>query len=129
MKRRDFLHLGVTASAVLLALRGLGSGRAWAADKPGQKGAQKLKDSDILKDGEATTIANYCSEPEKQPNKYCPGWKDKPGKCEKCMFFNKDNSLTDYKGGKYARCQLLTTPGKAQFVSVKGWCATYVAKS
>ena len=78
-----------------------------------------------MKDGMPATIANYCTNPDKQPNKACPGWKEKPGHCETCSFFNKDNSLTDFKGGKYARCMLLTDPKKPQFVSSKAWCATY----
>lgn len=124
MKRRDFLHLGLTFSALLITLRSLGSGLANAAGE-GAKTALKLKDSDILKEGAVTTIANYCENPGKQPNKFCPTYKDKPGRCDNCMFYNKDKSQADHKDGQYARCQLLTTPGKPQFVSAKAWCATY----
>lgn len=124
MKRRDFLHLGLATSAGLMTVKGLQSTVAYAADG----GAKKISDKDLLKEGQPATIANYCQNPEKQPNKFCPTWKEKPGNCETCMFFNKDNSLTDFKGGKYARCQLLADPSKPQFVSSKSWCATYVKK-
>ena len=120
MKRRDFLHLGLATTAGVLAAKSLKSTPAFAADA-------KIDDKKILKDGQPATIANYCANPDKQPNKACPGWKA-PAHCESCQFFNKDNSLTDFKGGKYAHCQLLGDPTKPQFVSAKGWCATYVQK-
>ncbi len=119
MKRREFLQLGAMASVLPLALS------AFADDtKPAGK---KVTDKDVMKDGQPAPIANYCSNPDKQPNKACPGAKEKPGHCETCMFFNKDNSLADFKGGKVAHCQLLTDPTKPQFVSAKGWCASYTA--
>lgn len=120
MKRREFIQIGLVASVLPLTLQAFAQGGAGA-------GAKKLTDKDVLKDGEASAVANYCTNPEKQPNKACPGYKDKPGKCDTCMFFNKDNSLTDYKGEKHARCQLLTDPKKPQFVAAKAWCATYTA--
>jgi hypothetical protein len=122
MKRRDFLQLGLGTSAILAACGGLGFPDTSAAEP-----AKKLTDKDILKEGAPTTIANYCTLPDKQPNKFCPAWKE--GHCETCQFFNKDNSLTTFKGGKYARCQLLADPSKAQFVSSGAYCATYVKKS
>jgi hypothetical protein len=121
MKRREFLQLGAIASAAAILTRGMTAKAQGAAAKP-------ITDKDILKDAQPAPIANYCNNPDKQPNKACPGWKDKPGHCETCMFFNKDNSLTSFKGGKYARCQLLTTdPNRPQFVNAKGWCASYTA--
>jgi len=120
MKRRAFLQLGILATAA--SVLPLKMATANAAD-----GGKKLTDKDILKDGQASAVANYCTDSTKQPNKACPSAKDKPGSCETCMFYNKDASLTDYKGGKYARCQLLSDPSKPQFVSAKGWCATFVA--
>jgi hypothetical protein len=89
--------------------------------------AAAITEKDILKDGQPTTISNYCSNADKKPNKFCPNHKE--GHCKECNFFNKDNSLGDYKGGKYARCMLLTEPGKPQFVSEKGWCATFTKKT
>lgn len=126
VKRREFLHIGMMASAGLMAVRALHVPKAFAADK---KAAAKgtITEKDILKEGAPTTIANYCEQPDKQPNKFCPGWKE--GHCDTCMFFNKDNSLTEFKGKKYARCQLLADPSKAQFVHDKGYCATYVKKA
>jgi hypothetical protein len=120
MKRREFMALGAATSVGLLSMSSL------AADKAAS--GSKISDKDILKEGQPATIANYCEHPEKQPNKACPGYKDKPGNCETCQFFNRDNTLTDYKGGKYAHCQLLTDPSKPQYVSQKAWCATYVKK-
>lgn len=127
MKRREFLNLGLSMSAGLLAAKSLASAKAWGADK--KAGGAKITDKDILKQGEPAPIANYCEHAEKQPNKFCPDWKAKPGHCRDCMFFNKDNSLTTYKGAKYARCQLLADPKKAQFVSEHGYCSTYVKKA
>lgn len=122
MKRREFLKIGVAASAGAMVVRSLKSAQAFAAD-----GAKKaLVEKNILKDGQPATISNYCQHPEKQPNKACPGWKEKPGNCKTCQFFNKDNSLAEFKGTKYAHCQLLTDPSKPQYVSENGWCATYV---
>ncbi|MGZ3721582.1 MAG: hypothetical protein ACXVA9_01545 [Bdellovibrionales bacterium] len=123
MKRREFLRASLATSVGVLAAKSLNLTPAFAADAK-----KKIADKDVLKDGQPATIANYCATPDKQPNKACPNWKEKPGHCETCQFFNKDNSLTDFKGGKYAHCQLLTDPSKPQFVSSKGWCATYVAK-
>jgi hypothetical protein len=124
MERRSFLRLGLATSVGVLTAKAFSLNPAFAADA-----AKKIADKDVMKDGQPATIANYCSNPDKQPNKACPDWKTKPGHCETCQFFNKDNSLADYKGGKVAHCQLLTDPTKAQFVSSKGWCSTYVAKT
>lgn len=123
MKRREFLRFGVAASAGAIAFKSLRSVPAFA------DAGKKLTDKDVLKDGQPATISNYCAQPDKQPNKACPGWKEKPGHCKTCQFFNKDNSLAEFKGGKYARCQLLADPTKPQFVSENGWCSTYVQKS
>lgn len=137
MNRRDFLGWGLLTSCTPLALRSLLPESAMAAeenkkDSPKGKGkdaGSKIAEKDILKPGEPTTIANYCDNPEKQPNKNCPDYKSKPGSCAKCTFFNKDNSEASFKGKKYAHCQLLTDPKKPQFVSENGWCATFVPKS
>lgn len=124
MKRREFLHLGMAGTVGLVAIRSLNPQKATAAEA----GAKKITEKDILKEGQPATIANYCQHPEKQPNKFCPTWKEKPGNCETCMFFNKDNTLTTFKGGKYAHCQLLADPTKPQYVSIKGYCSTYAKK-
>jgi hypothetical protein len=121
MKRREFLQFGVMGSVAVLALKSLGLESASAAEA-------KIGAKNIMKDGMPATIANYCEHPEKQPNKACPGAKEKPGNCTSCMFFNKDNSLTTFKGKKYAHCQLLSDATKPQFVSENGWCATYTKK-
>lgn len=124
MKRREFLGLGITFSAASLLVKPLlNVPTAHAADAP------KITEKDILKQGQPATIANYCENPEKQPNKFCPAWKTKPGHCKECMFFNKDNSLTTFKGHKYARCQLLSDPKKPQFVTENGYCTTFVKKT
>lgn len=124
MNRRSFLGFsaGMALSSSLFA---------WAqGNKPAAGGAAKgITEKDILKEGQPATIANYCEHPDKQPNKICPGAKEKPGACAKCQFYNKDNSETTFKGGKYARCQLLADPSKPQFVSANGWCATFVPKA
>jgi hypothetical protein len=130
MNRRNFLQLGAMATTGALFAKSLLSVSASAADA-----GKKITDKNIMSDGMPATIANYCSTPDKQPNKACPDWKDKPGHCETCMFFNTDNSITDFSGskahkaGKYAHCSLLTDPSKPQFVSIKGWCSTYTKKA
>ena len=132
MKRREFLNSGLSLAAGLLAARTLEVGAAFGADAaqgPGGAKIAKISDKDILKEGQPAVIANYCEHPDKQPNKYCPDWKAKPGHCNVCMFFNTDNSETTFKGGKYAHCKLLTDPKKAQFVSENGYCATFVQKT
>ncbi len=121
MKRRDFLNLSLFASAGFVIAQAVRSIPVFAADK-------KLADKDVLKDGQAATIANYCAAPDKSA-KTCKERKEKTANCKNCGFFNKDNSLTDYKGGKVARCMLLTDPSKAQYVSEKGWCSTYNLKT
>ncbi len=124
MNRRTFLGVGTA----VFALKSLDL--AWAEGKDTKaSGGKALNEKDILRNGQPATIANYCEDPEKQPNKFCPGAKDRPGACENCQFYNKDNSETTFKGAKYARCQLLADPSKPQFVAAKGWCATYVPKS
>lgn len=122
VNRREWIKTCMQVSFLGIFMGAL-SKKVFAAD------AKPITDKDILKDGQPATIANYCSTPDKQPNKACPAWKEKPGHCSDCNFFNKDASLTSFKGGKYARCMLLTEPGKPQFVSEKGWCATYVKKA
>jgi hypothetical protein len=126
MKRREFLGLGVVASGGLVLAGTLTGKTALAADKPAA--GTTVSEKDILKEGKPTTIANYCENPEKQPNKYCPTWKNS-GNCSTCIFYNKDNSETTIKGKKYARCQLLSDPKKEQFVAPGGYCTTYVKKS
>jgi len=122
MKRREFL--GYTALTSVFA-----SQISWSKWARAEGKGKTLTEKDILKDGQAATIANYCENPDKQPNKACPGWPTNKGHCENCMFYNKDNSEADFKGKKYARCQLLSDPSKPQFVHKTGWCATYVKKA
>jgi hypothetical protein len=120
MKRRQFLGLGMLLSLGSTAL----SKMAFAADKPAGKG---ITEKDLVKEGAANPVTDYCLHPEKQPNKFC---KDAPKDsfCHNCMFYNKDNSETTFKGGKYARCQLFADATKPQFVSAGGYCRTYVKK-
>ena len=118
MKRREFLQLSIGTSVTLATVGSLGYSLGVAAEE-----AKKLVEKDILKEGQPATISHYCLNP---PNKVCPEFKEKPGNCETCMFFNKDKSLTTFKGGKYARCQILSDPAQPQFVSSKGWCGNYV---
>jgi hypothetical protein len=120
VNRRQWIKGFFQVSFLGILIGGLGK-KVFAQGKP-------ITEKDILKEGQPATIANYCTNPDKQPNKFCPTWKEKPGHCSDCNFFNKDNSLTTFKGGKYARCMLLTEPGKPQYVSEKAWCATYVKK-
>lgn len=120
MKRREFIGWSALASTVL--------GHISWSQFAGAEG-KKLTEKDILKEGQVTTIANYCENPEKQPNKVCPTWPTNKGHCETCNFYNKDASESEFKGKKYARCQLLGDPSKAQFVSPKAWCATFVKKA
>lgn len=122
MKRREFIALGLAATAGSLA---------FAADPKAaaKAGGATISEKDILRDGQPTTIPNYCENPDKQPNKLCPSFKDKPGYCKDCMFYNKDNSKTTFKGKTYARCQLLTDPKKPQFVEEKAYCSTYVKQA
>jgi len=128
MKRREFLGLGLVASAGAMTLNSLVPGQAFGADTKKVGDTKKITDKDILKDGMPATIANYCEHPDKQPNKACPGWKDKPGHCKECQFYNRDNTETAFKGKKYAHCQLLTDATKPQYVNENGWCNTFVKK-
>lgn len=119
MKRREFLRLGVSYSTLSFLLPAWWHSTAFSDSKP-------LTAKSILNPGQPTTIANYCVKP---PSKECPDWKAKPGHCDTCMFYNVDKSEATYKGGKFARCQLLADPSKPQFVSAKGWCSSYVKKA
>lgn len=119
MKRREFLTLSAATAVGSIVLGKSQVGLAGSA----------VTEKDILKEGMPTTIANYCESPEKQPNKVCADWTQKKGYCDTCMFFNKDNSLTTFKGKSYARCQLLTDPKKPQFVEAKAYCSTWVKKA
>ncbi|NJL25444.1 MAG: hypothetical protein HC902_09895 [Calothrix sp. SM1_5_4] len=120
MKRREFLSTGLALSAGAVALKSAFNVKPAFA-------AGGITDKDILKEGQPTTIANYCENPAKKPNKFCADWK--AGTCKDCTFYNKDNSATTFKGKKYARCQLLTDPKKPQFVAEGAWCATYVKQA
>ena len=116
MKRRDFMGLAAAATVGF---------RAFAQAAGAAAKGKAITEKDILKEGQPAVIANYCENPAKNA-KACPMWKDKPGECKTCMFFNKDGSLTTFKGKTYARCQLLADPAKPQFVHNEGYCATYV---
>lgn len=120
MKRREFLWTSAFASMVLGQV---------TFSQSAQAQAKKLTEKDILRDGQPATIANYCENPDKQPNKACPSFPKNKSYCENCTFYNKDNSEADFKGAKYARCQLLADPSKPQFVAKMGWCATWVKKA
>ena len=114
MKRRDFL----TVSALSLG---------WVSTvKSFATGSKAITEKEILKDGMPATVANYCEDPKKQPNKLCPAAK---GLCSDCMFYNKDGSKGQFKGKEVARCQLLADPSKPQFVWAAATCATFVKKS
>lgn len=118
MKRREFIGLGVMAGLGSVALsKGLLS-EAHAA------GA--VADKDVLKEGQPTSIANYCEKPKKGA-KACPAYPGS-GDCSTCMFYNTDKSETTFKGKKVAKCQLLADPKKAQYVLSTAYCAAYVAK-
>jgi hypothetical protein len=130
MKRRDFLNLGVMFSAAYVSARALLTGpTAFAADAKKADAAGGITEAQVLHEGTPSNLANFCENPDKQPNKFCPDWKTKPGHCKDCTFFNKDNSLATFKGKKYARCQLLTDPKKPQFVGEMNYCATFVKKT
>jgi hypothetical protein len=120
MNRRDF---------IALTALGLASARAFGQAPAAKPAATALTEKEILREGMPATIANYCEVPDKQPNKICPAWKEKPGRCSDCMFYNKDKSETTFKGKKYARCQLLTDPKKPQFVLDTAYCSTYVKQA
>lgn len=120
MKRRKFLILSTGLSTGLSAGL-LGAGRVFAADAK----APAVTDKDILKEGKPAAVANYCENPDKQPNKFCPS---KPaGKCGDCTFYNKDNSLAKFKGKDVAKCQLLATA--PSYVYSTASCATFVKKA
>jgi hypothetical protein len=123
MKRREFLGLGVAASAGWLTLKALKTDQAWAADK--KAATKKIEAKDIVKevDAQAKTLS-YCEKPSKT-NKACPSWKDRPGHCKECRFYNTDHSEGMFKGHKYARCMLFTDPSKPQFVSDMGYCSSF----
>jgi len=111
MKRRHFLAIG---AAVMATLKTPKSGAADAA----------VTEKDILKEGQSAAIANYCENPDKQPNKFCA---TKPaGKCVDCTFYNKPESKAKYKGKDVAKCQLLATA--PSYVYATASCATFVKK-
>lgn len=113
MKRRKFLVL----SAGFLGVSSL----ARAADSK----APAVTEKDILKEGQPASIANYCENPSKQPNKFCP---TKPaGICADCTFYNKPESKTKFKGKEVAKCQLLATA--PSYVYATAACATFVKKA
>ncbi len=126
MKRRDVLQKG---SWVLGALSIGSLSSFWVNTSAWAQGtAKKLTAKDILKEGKPASIANYCENAKKQPNKYCPD--AKPGNiCENCQFYNTDKSETTFEGVKVAKCTLLANPASAQYVAAAGWCATYVPKA
>ncbi len=112
MKRREFLAAGV-------ATLGLSSLKVQAADAKAT-----VTDADVLKEGQPTTIANYCD--PKKKGKACPP--EVKGLCSDCQFYNKpEPSETTFKGKKVAKCQLL--PNKPQYVYADYTCATFVKKT
>jgi hypothetical protein len=120
MKRRDFLKVGALSAITLTVSRQL------LVSVPAQA-ADTITAKNILKEGQPTTIANYCENPEKQPNKVCPNRKE--GTCDTCLFYLKATSAATFKGQAYAKCQLLADPAKPQYVAAKAWCATYAKKA
>lgn len=137
MKRREFIGAGIVAACGMGAVAWAQGAapkkdekKADAAAKTADAGGKKaLTEKDILREGQPATIPNYCEKPEAPKNKFCPTWPTNKGHCETCMFYNKDNSETTYKGGKYARCMLLSDPTKPQFVALKAYCSTWAKKT
>ncbi len=115
MNRRHFLAFSG------LIVSGIGSNLAWSAE------GKPVTDKEVLKEGQPATVPNYCENPSKQPNKFCP---TKPGGiCGDCMFYNRDNSKTTFKGKEVAKCQLLANPAQPQYVSTSASCASWVKKA
>ncbi len=114
MKRREFL------TAVGVSAIGFKAIQAGATDAK----AAKITDADVLKEGQPTTIANYCD--PKKKSKACPP--EIKGVCGDCQFYNKpEPSETTFKGKKVAKCQLVTA--KPQYVFAEFSCATFVKKT
>lgn len=123
MKRRKFLVL----SAGLLGVSQLTLAEEKAKPAAGKeaKGKDGITEKDLFQEGKPGAVANYCEHPEKQPNKFCP---TKPGGvCADCMFYNKDNSKTTFKGKEVAKCQLLAAA--PSYVYSTAACATWVKKT
>ncbi|MGE0528021.1 MAG: hypothetical protein AB7G93_13795 [Bdellovibrionales bacterium] len=142
MKRRDFLNLGVSASAGLLLLKTLDPAAGFAQDKAQKEPKKEAKGTDkadkkeakkasgpeipenkVVHEGKPTNLPNYCEHPEKQPNKYCPGWKE--GHCKTCMFYDRQNMGTS-KGKEVAKCKVATNPQQPQYVYPDAYCSSYV---
>ena len=120
LKRREFI------SGSLLGLLGLVATKSLKVSAADAAKAGAITDKDILKEGKPAPVANYCENPTKQPNKICPGAKDRPGKCSDCQFYMKDTETT-FKGKKYAKCQII--PAAPNYVMESGWCATYTKRA
>lgn len=119
LRRREFI------SGSLLGLLGLVATKSLKVSAADAKAAT-ITEKDILREGKPAPVANYCENPTKQPNKICPGAKDRPGKCADCQFYMKDTETT-FKGKKYAKCQII--PAAPNFVLDSAWCATYTKRA
>lgn len=119
LRRREFI------SGSLLGLLGLVATKSLKVSAADAKAAT-ITEKDILREGKPAPVANYCENPTKQPNKICPGAKDRPGKCADCQFYMKDTETT-FKGKKYAKCQII--PATPNFVLESAWCATYTKRA
>lgn len=119
LPRREFL------SGSLLGILGLVATKSLTVRSAFASGAT-ITEKDILKEGVPAPIANYCENPTKQPNKICPGAKDRPGNCAGCQFYLADTKTT-FKGKEYGKCQIL--PAAPNYVAATGWCATYTKRA
>ena len=116
MNRREFIALAST---------GLGFSAASLKALADAKGG--ITEKDLLKEGQVANVANYCENPTKQPNKFCP---DVKGNCASCMFYNQDGkSETTFKGKKVAMCTVLgTDASKPRYVLATASCATFAPR-
>ena len=119
MERRKFLNLGLSISAGAIVAKAFKATPATAAPAA-------ITEKDIVKETmKGLSVTNFCENPTKKPNKYCPDWKE--GNCGSCQFYNTDESKTKFKGKEYATCQII--PSAPRYVAPGNYCATYVKKA
>lgn len=115
MNRRLFLSWSVVTVGALSFLK---SFNAFAKEE------LKIKDSEVAKDGDKLSVAQFCTDPDGGA-KTCPERKKPERKgqyCEGCQFYT---AKGQHKGKDVGSCTLI--PGK--YVSAKAWCQTWVKKA
>ncbi len=118
MNRRHFLIQTGLVMSVFTLFKGAVAAAADALKE------LKIKDADVVKDGDKVNVAQFCSNAD-APSKTCPDRKKPERKdqfCHNCQFYTAKGL---FKGKEVGACTLIP----ARYVGHHAWCQTWVKKA